>query len=101
VSVEYGKAPWRQTDDITCLTKVGLPLKKALNQFMSAARVWTKWQGDYACSSDSIDGRLQRRWTKTSSYVDDSEQQLDEMTAISDTQGLSTPQRCAAASISA
>lgn len=64
--IDYGSDP----DQLGCITDVGLPLEKAVNQYVSAYRVWNGCFEDINCDNDSIDGALQSRWAKAGKAVD-------------------------------
>lgn len=67
------------TDRFTCLGSVGIPLEKALNQYVAAYSRWNDCIQDYTCDNDSIDGELQGHWGKATRAVARSKDNLTEM----------------------
>jgi hypothetical protein len=65
------------TDALTCLSGVGLPLEKAVNQYVSAYRTWNECFEDLDCDNDSITSTLQSKWSKAGRFVDRAERGLD------------------------
>lgn len=68
-----------EIDRLTCLSGVGVPLEKALNQFTAAYTRWNDCIGDIYCDTDSIDSELQAHWAKASRAVEKSRDNLDDM----------------------
>src|SRR4051812_43161813 len=67
LKVAYDNIDFDQGDakaSLACLTSVGVPLESALNQYVSAYRIWNACFEDYDCDSDSITGKLQAKWSK-------------------------------------
>jgi hypothetical protein len=78
--IDYSDDP----EQLECITNVGLPLEKAVNQFVSAYRLWNDCFEDFNCDNDSIDDDLQARWSKATSAVDRADRALERMDDASD-----------------
>ena len=52
-----------------CLEKVSVPAESALNEYIAAYNKWNDCVSNVDCSTDSIDGELQKHWTKATSFV--------------------------------
>ncbi|MBA3429356.1 MAG: hypothetical protein H0U07_12415, partial [Actinobacteria bacterium] len=70
VKVVYDQTDFAGLDDLDCLSAAGLPLERALNQYVKASNVWGACFDDYACSNDSIRPELQKHWSKASASVE-------------------------------
>jgi hypothetical protein len=72
VRVAYDDVGFGDTDtqDLNCLTTVGLPAEKALNIYASAYNTWNKCFESFSCNNDDIDGTLQKRWAKATIHVE-------------------------------
>ena len=63
-----------------CINKVGLPLERALNQYVTAYNVWNDCIGDYSCSFEgAILKRAQRSWAKATTGLERAAANLDAM----------------------
>lgn len=61
-----------------CL-EVGVSLEKAMNEYVQAASTWNDCITDFDCSSDSIRGRLQKRWARASRLLDRADRELEKI----------------------
>lgn len=66
-------------ENFDCISQVGLPLEKAINQYLAAARVWGDCFDDYSCDTDSIEPRLQSRWSRAHAKVEQAKDGLDDL----------------------
>ncbi len=66
-------------DRLTCLGGVGMPLEKALNQYVAAYTRWNDCIQDIYCDTDSIDGALQARWGKATRAAEKARANLEDM----------------------
>jgi hypothetical protein len=66
-----------EASDLDCLTKVGLPLEKAVNRYLSAYRTWNRCFEDLNCDNDSITPTLQSQWAKADGQVQRAKRGLD------------------------
>ena len=55
--------------EIPCLTAVGTPGEKALNQYIEAANLWRECRADVRCGTYTIEPRLQRKWRVASHFI--------------------------------
>lgn len=55
---------------VDCLTKVGIPAEKAVNNHIKAFNLWNECVSDFGCSDDSIDSKRQQLWRKASNSTD-------------------------------
>jgi hypothetical protein len=55
--------------ELPCLTALGTPGEKALNQYIEAANVWRACRADAGCGTYTIEPGLQRRWRVASHYI--------------------------------
>jgi hypothetical protein len=55
--------------ELPCLTAVGTPGEKALNQYIEAANAWRECRADVSCGTYTIEPRLQRKWRVASHYI--------------------------------
>ena len=51
---------------IGCLTAVGTPAERALDEQIDAANLWSGCVGDAGCATESVEPGLQRRWALAS-----------------------------------
>jgi hypothetical protein len=66
-----------EASDLDCLTKVGLPLEKAVNRYLSAYRTWNRCFEDLNCDNDSTTPTLQSQWAKADGQVQRAKRGLD------------------------
>jgi hypothetical protein len=52
-----------------CLTLVGAPAERALNEYIAGVNVWGDCLADAACEVASVEPRLQRRWDAASDLL--------------------------------
>jgi hypothetical protein len=55
--------------ELPCLSAVGTPGEKALNQYIEAANVWRECRADVSCGTYTIEPRLQRKWRVASHFI--------------------------------
>jgi hypothetical protein len=67
VRVAYDRTDFDGLKDPVCLTTVGLPLERALNQYVKAANVWDDCFGDFDCDMDDVQPTMQKHWNRASS----------------------------------
>jgi hypothetical protein len=84
VRVVYDKTDFRDialpaADRLACLSGVGVPLERALNEFVAAYTRWNDCISDIYCDADSIDSTLQAHWGKASRAVEKSRNRLEGM----------------------
>lgn len=79
VRVAYDQTDFDALEDIECMQGVGLPLERALNQFVRAANVWDECFEDIYCETDSVDPELQTHWSKASRLAGKADSGLDAM----------------------
>lgn len=66
---DFGSIDLPEVDRLTCLGGVGVPLERALNQYVAAYGTWNDCIQEWGCDTDSIDGDLQARWSKATRAV--------------------------------
>ncbi len=54
---------------IDCLASAGSPAEDALNRYIDAANVWGECLADAACTTASVEPRLQRSWRVASKFL--------------------------------
>jgi hypothetical protein len=67
-----------QSGGLDCLTRVGVPLENALEQYTRAYNIWNDCIGDFDCDQDSIDSDLQRHWSKAGTQILKSDTALED-----------------------
>jgi hypothetical protein len=82
VRVAYDDIDFAEVSDTACLSDVGVPGEKALNQYAKAANVWSSCFDDFNCSNDSIKPTLQRHWSKATLLIDSAKEGLDSMKPV-------------------
>jgi hypothetical protein len=76
---DFGHIDLPTAERLSCLGGVGVPLERALNQFVAAYTRWNDCIQDLYCDTDSIDSDLQAHWAKASRAVEKSRNALDDM----------------------
>jgi hypothetical protein len=61
---------------LLCLTQVASPAEKALNTYIEAANAWGDCLATASCDSESIEPRLQRKWTTASDALSEAQRNL-------------------------
>lgn len=80
VRVAYDNIDYDELGDAaTCLSEVGVPAEKALNQYVKAASAWGDCFDDIDCSNDTVDPTLQRHWSKATPLVERAKDGLREV----------------------
>ena len=67
VRVAYDQIDFEGLDDPVCTATVGLPLERALNQYVKAAGLWDDCFDDLDCDMDAVQPQMERHWEKASS----------------------------------
>jgi hypothetical protein len=52
-----------------CLTLVGAPAERALNEYIAGVNIWGDCLADASCEVASVEARLQRRWDAASDLL--------------------------------
>jgi hypothetical protein len=68
VRVAYDDVPVEKLT-IACLSTVGTPAEKALNEYVAAANIWGECLAESGCDTASIESSLQRKWRVASHYL--------------------------------
>lgn len=61
-----------------CLLAVGAPAERALNRYIGAANAWGDCLASVSCSTESVEPKLQRRWTLASDLLSSAQRGLPE-----------------------
>jgi len=75
VNTAYEAVPFHQLE-FACLS-AGLPLEKALKEYVAASDEWTTCFKDVNCSNDSVKPKLQAHWAKATVLVTESKTAVD------------------------
>lgn len=62
-----------------CLTEVGLSVERALNQYARAAGIWSECFESWDCDMDTIDAKLQEKWSSAGRSLEKARDNLDAM----------------------
>lgn len=76
---DYDHIDLAPADRLSCLGGVGVPLEKALNQYVAAYTRWNDCIQDLYCDTDSIDGELQSHWTKATRAAEKARANLEDL----------------------
>ena len=81
VKVAYDDINFGSSDTtmLNCLTKVGLPLERAVNRYISAYKRWNRCVEDLNCDNDSITPSLQADWAKADRQVEKAKNGLEDL----------------------
>jgi len=79
--VAYDKIDFDELGEagVSCLGSIGVPAENALNQFAKAVNQWGTCLDDFGCDTDSIEPKLQRRWSRATDYIDQAKDELDQL----------------------
>ncbi len=70
VSVAYGNVDADALEeDFACLSDIAVPAEAAFNQYRAAYNVWNNCFESLSCDTDSIDGTLQKHWTRAGTQL--------------------------------
>jgi hypothetical protein len=59
-----------------CLTLVGAPAERALNEYITGVNIWGDCLADASCEVASVEPRLQRRWDSASGLLSEASEGL-------------------------
>lgn len=77
--VVYDRIDYSEVGGVRCLTTVGLSLERALNQYATAAGIWTDCFTDIYCEMDTIDPQLQEKWSSAGRSLDKADRNLERL----------------------
>jgi len=76
IRVVYDRLP---IEDLSpgCIRRVGIPAENAFNSYVQANNLWSDCIQDFGCDTDSIDPKLQKKWSKSTTLIEKAEDGLE------------------------